>query len=253
MVARFVTVALMALSCTLAGTAAALAAELKVFAGAGLREPVEAVAKLFEQENGTKVTIEYGGSGQLLARIKETGTGDVFIPGSTIFFDGLEKDGQILSRRALAVHGAVLAVHKGAAAKVTRFADLAKPGVRVALGDAQAMALGRTAETILAKSGLKDAILANVVVRAATVQQLALYVVNGDVDAAIVGGPEVAKNAATLVGVTIPADLYEPEIAGAAVLKSAAEPLVAEKFADLLASDRGLAAFAAAGFPPVKR
>lgn len=253
MVTRFVTVALMALSWSLATSAAALAGELKVFAGAGLRQPVEAVAKLFEQESGAKVTIEYGGSGQLLARIKETGTGDVFIPGSMVFFDGLEKDGQIVSKRALAIHGAVLAVNKGAAAKVTSFADLAKPGVRVALGDAQAMALGRTAEAILTKSGQKDAILANVVVRAATVQQLALYVVNGDVDAAIVGGPEVAKNAATVVGVEIPAALYEPEIAGVAVLKTATEPAAAEKFADLLASERGQAAFAAAGFPPAKR
>lgn len=252
MVTRFVTLALMALSCCL-GSSLAAAGELKIFAGAGLREPVEAMAKTFEQETGTKVSIEYGGSGQLLARIKETGSGDVFIPGSTVFFDGLAKDGQVVSQYPLAVHGAVIAVNKAAAAKVTSFADLAKPGVRVALGDAKAMALGRTAETILEHSGMKDAILANVVVRAATVQQLALYVINGDVDAGIVGGPEVARNPATLVGVAIPDGLYQPEIAGVAVLKTSADVANAEKFAQLLASERGLAAFAAAGFPPVKQ
>ncbi len=230
----------------------AAAAELHVYAGAGLREAVDKLVETYRQQSGNQVVVEYGGSGQLLARFKETGKGDVFIPGSMIYVDGLEKDGQVLSKAPLAVHGAVVAVNKAAADKVKVFADLAKPGVRVGLGDAQAMALGRTAEVILERSGLKDAILANVVTRAATVNQLGLYVVNGDVDAAIVGGPEVAKNVGKVVGVEIPDGLYEPEIAGYAVLKTSADPAAAESFAALLRSDTGKQAFAQAGFPPVK-
>lgn len=230
----------------------AQAQELYVYAGAGLREAVDKLAALYEKDTGIKVAVEYGGSGQLLARIKETGKGDVFIPGSMMYIDGLEKDGAVLSKAGLAVHGAVLAVNRGAMDKVKVFADLGKPGVRVGLGDAKAMALGRTAEEILAHSGQKEAILANVVTRAATVKQLALYVVNGDVDAAIVGGPEVTKNPETLVAVEIPAHMYEAEIAGYAVLKASSHPAEAERFGALLKSDVGRQVFSAAGFPPVK-
>lgn len=240
----------LALSIALLAPMAAGAQELHVFAGAGLREPVDQLAAAFERSSGTKVVVEYGGSGQMLARIKETGGGDLFIPGSMTFFAPLDKEGGITAKHPLAIHGAVLAVNKAAAGKVKTFADIAKPGIRLGLGDAKAMALGRTADEIIERSGHKDAILANVTVRAATVKQLALYVINGDVDAAIVGGPEVAKNAATLVGVHIPADLYEPEVAGVAVLKASVHPKEATAFADLLASDEGRAAFAAAGFPP---
>lgn len=233
-------------------TSSASAAELHVYAGAGLREAVDKLVETYGQQTGNKVMVEYGGSGQLLARITETGKGDLFIPGSMIYVDQLDKDGQILSKAPLAVHGAVVAVNKAAAEKVKEFADLAKPGLRIGLGDPQAMALGRTAEMILERSGQKEAILANVVTRAATVKQLGLYVVNGEVDVAIVGGPEVAKNAASVVAVAIPKGLYEPEIAGYGVLKTSVDPKAAEGFAALLRSNEGKQAFAQAGFPPVK-
>lgn len=237
----------------LAGAATSVAAaELRVYAGAGLKEPVDVVAQEFRRQTGATVTIEYGGSGQLLARIKETGAGDVFIPGSMMFIDKLEQDGQVVSRYPLAIHGAVVAVNKAAGNRIKSFSDLAKPGIRIGLGDAKAMALGRTAEEILERSPEKQAILANVVVRAATVKQLALYVINGDVDAAIVGGPEVAANPDTLMAVAIPDGLYQPEIAGVAVLKTSSQPELAEAFAALLSSDTGRAAFTAAGFPPAK-
>lgn len=231
--------------------AAAAAQDLHVYAGAGLREAVDALAARFETQTGAKVVVEYGGSGQLLARISETGKGDVFIPGSMMYIDKLDKAGAVSASRGLAVHGAVLAVNRAAAAKITSLDDLAKPGVRLGLGDAQAMALGRTAEEILSHLALKDAILANVVTRAATVKQLTLYVANGDVDAAIIGGPDAAGNADKVVSIAIPSDLYQPEIAGFALLKSAVDPALAAQFGDLLLSEAGRQAFAKAGFPPL--
>lgn len=232
-------------------TTTARAGELHVYAGAGLREPVEKLAESFRQETGTTLAIEYGGSGQLLARIKETGHGDLFIPGSLMYFEGLKKDGALMSTFPLAEHGAVLAVNKASADKIKTFADLAKPGIRIGLGDAQAMALGRTAEEILDHSSAKDAILANVTVRATTVKQLTLYVTGGDVDAAIIGGPDAARNTDTLVTVAIPEGTYQPEIIGVAVLKASQQPQEAQKFAEFLASERGKAVFTSAGFPAV--
>ena len=44
------------------------AADLYLYAGAGLKESVEKIIHQYEQETGNKVTVEYGGSGQILAR-----------------------------------------------------------------------------------------------------------------------------------------------------------------------------------------
>lgn len=57
---------------------AAVAAELHMYAGAGLRPPVEKVISQFERETGNTVTVEYGGSGQILTRFELTKQGDLF-------------------------------------------------------------------------------------------------------------------------------------------------------------------------------
>lgn len=254
MIARWLQRAILGLgmaALTGAAAASAGAAELHVYAGAGLREAVEAVAAEYRQQTGNEVAIEYGGSGQMLARINETGRGDVFVSGAMPYIDKLEAAGGVLSKRPLALHGAVLVVNKAAANRIKSFDDLAQPGVRIALGDPQAMAWGRTAEEILSHTPLKDAILANVVVRAATMNQLALYVVNGDVDAALVGHHDLMKNPEALVAVPVLPSYYQSEIVGAAVLKVTTQPAEAARFVDLLASSKGRMAFHAAGFPPV--
>ena len=56
----------------------AQAADLYLYAGAGLKEPVEKIIQQFEKDTGNKVTVEYGGSGQLLARYNQVKSGDMW-------------------------------------------------------------------------------------------------------------------------------------------------------------------------------
>lgn len=227
-----------------------VAGELHVYAGAGLKQPIDALAAEFEKTTGTKLAIEYGGSGQQLARYEETGVGDLFIPGSTFYLKKLEEKGLIASKTILVEHGPVLAVAKGKEDEIKSLADLAKPGVRVGLGDPKAMALGRTAEDILKASGLADKILPNVTVRAATVKQLALYVIDGNVDAAIVGASDAATNKDKFTAIAIPKDLYTAEVVPVAVLTTTTDKASAEAFAKLLASPEGMAVWKTFGFGP---
>jgi molybdate transport system substrate-binding protein len=133
---------------------------------------------------------------------------------------------------------------------VTSFDDRAKPGLRLALGDPKAMALGRTAEEILDASGKGEAIRANVVARGTTQQQIALYVVNGDVDAGIMGRSSVFGQLDKLTMVEIPATFYTPEEVTAGVLKTTTDAEAATALVALLASSEGQEAFAKAGFLP---
>jgi len=234
-------------------TAAASAQELYAYVGAGLRPPVDALIEAFRKDTGIAVRAEYGGSGQLLARFAETGKGDLFIPGTTFYTDQLKEKDAVAALTVLVVHGPVLAVAPAKAETIRSVADLAKPGVRLGLGDPQAMALGRTAEEILDKSGQGEAIRRNVTVRAATVKQLALYVLDGNVDAAIIGASEVAQTPGKLGVVAIPPAWYQAEYAPVAVLRTSAAPEAAHRFAAFLASDAGLAVFQRFGFPPAPK
>ena len=239
------------LALTFGWSATGLSADLLLFAGAGLRQPTDQLIETFQKETGHTVRVTYAGSGQLMSSILASGQGDLFMPGSLFYIEKLEKMGRIDSFKKMAAHTAVIGVniHKGNL--IRSLDDLALPGLRLALGDPKAMALGRTALTILSHSPLKDVILKNVVVYGATVKQLAIYVSQGDVDAAIIGRADAFQFRDTIQLVPIPQDYFQPETIAIAVLKDSKHPEAASRFRDFMASKQGIAVFEHFGFLPL--
>jgi molybdate transport system substrate-binding protein len=229
----------------------ATAGQLHLFAGAGLRQPVDQLVKTFETETGHRVFIDYGGSGQLLARIEAAGKGDLYVPGSLFYIQKLQKAGKIRAYRPIVQHTPVVGVNVKQAGRIKTFADLAQPGIRLAMGDPKAMAFGRTATTICQRSGMKEAILKNVTVYGATVKQLTMYVSQGAVDAAIIGRTDAFHNQKTITMVPIPKDYFQPEVIAAAVLQTAADPDLAGQLAEFISSSAAVAVFEKFGFLPL--
>lgn len=231
----------------------AVADELQLFVGAGLRQPMDQLVQAFQEQSGHRVFVDYGGSGQLLTKIKASGKGDLFIPGAFFYIEKLQKENNVHSYQPIVSHTPVIGVNIQQAQKVRRFEDLTKPGVRLAMGDPKAMAFGRTAMSICEQSGHKEAILKNVTVYGATVKQLAMYVSQGVVDAAIIGRSDAFQNSAKITIVPIPTDYFQPEVIAAAVLKSASNPVLAQKLSQFLSSADAVAVFQKYGFLPLKR
>lgn len=230
----------------------AIAQDLYVFSGAGLRQPVDRLVKNFQQRTSHHIFVDYAGSGQHTVKIHMASKCDVFIPGSLFYIEKLQVEGKIKSFRPVACHTPVIGVNAGQAKRITCFEDLAAPGIRLAMGDPKAMALGRTAVSICEKSGLKEAIEKNVTVYGATVKQLALYVSQGVVDAAIIGRADAVQNAGKITMVPIPRAWFEPEVIAAAVLQSTSVPEVAREFCDYLGSNSGVRVFQEYGFLPIE-
>ena len=104
---------------------AVMAAELHMYAGAGLRPPIEKVISQFEKETGNTVTVEYGGSGQILTRFELTKQGDLFFPGSADYVEKLQKEKQVTDSYPIVRHIPVIAVRKDKADGINSIADLA--------------------------------------------------------------------------------------------------------------------------------
>ena len=158
------------LAALMAITLSSQAADLYLYAGAGLKEPVEKIVKQFEQNTGNKVTVEYGGSGQILARYNQVKTGDLFLSGSADYVEKLAQDNQVKAVEPLVLHIPVMAVRKDKSANIHSFKDLAESNLRLGIGDAKAMALGKGAEKIFELSGYQQALNEKVVVKSATVK-----------------------------------------------------------------------------------
>jgi molybdate transport system substrate-binding protein len=242
-------IALLTLVFAFAGTG--LSADLLLFAGAGLRQPTDQLIEIFQRETKHTVRVSYAGGGQLMASILASGQGDLFMPGSLFHMEKLEKMGRIDSLKKIVAHTAIVGVNIHKTDLIRSFDDLARPGVRLALGDPEAMALGRTALTILSHSPLKDAILKNVVVYGATVKQLALYVSQGEVDASIIGRADAFQFQDSIQMIPIPPDYFQPETIAIAVLKNSRHLDAASQFRDFIASKQGIAVFKHFGFLPL--
>ncbi len=220
-------------------------AELHLYAGAGLRKPVEVVVSRFEQETGNRVLVEYGGSGQILARYRLTGKGDLFLAGSAAYINELR--GNAIASFSVARHIPVVAVRKDRAEGIHSLQDLAASSLTLGMGDASAIALGKSGEQLLDASGTGDALRSRVVVRTATIKQLVIYLLNGDVDAAILGRSDALKHRDRLVILPSPSGGPE-EVATLTLLSSSADPRLARQLAERFVSPQGRQAFLDAGF-----
>ncbi len=223
---------------------------LLVYCGAGMRAPMDELGSQFEQDYGVKVVCNYAGSGHLLNQIELAQNGDVYQPGAMHYATIARDKGFIEYEKSVAYHIPVIVVPKGNPANIAGPDDLTNPGVRVALGDPEACAIGRLANEILEKNGIKDAVLDNTVVYGTTVNALILYVSGGDVDAAITWGETalIAPNETAIVEIPEEENIIQTIPIGTLTFSENKES--AEEFVDFVTSDYGKAVYEKCGFTP---
>jgi molybdate transport system substrate-binding protein len=92
---------------------------LLVYCAAGLKVPVEAVARAYKAAYGAEVQLQFGGSQTLLAGIAVSHRGDVYIPADEIYVQDARSKGLVDEVLPLARMQPVLAVKKGNPKNVT--------------------------------------------------------------------------------------------------------------------------------------
>ncbi|HHP50464.1 MAG TPA: molybdate ABC transporter substrate-binding protein [Moorella mulderi] len=160
--------------------------ELILYSGAGLKKPVEEIGAAFEKKTGIKIQYNFGGSAHLNNQILMSQQGDVYLPGDVGELKPLKEKNMILWEKNVVYHIPVLAVPKGNPQGIRGLSDLARPGVKVALGDPQANPIGKLADAVLKENYLLDQVNKNVVMRTPTVSELVVYLSEKQADATII-------------------------------------------------------------------
>lgn len=223
---------------------------LLVYSGAGLKKPMTKIATVFEEKHGIKIEYVFAGSTQLLSQIELSGKGDVFIVGSRKAYDVSEEKGLTLTAKEVAYHNPIIGVPKGNSANITSLEDMAKPGVKVILGDEKANAIGETSQKLIEKTGL-NGINDNVVSKTATVNELIVHLDSKNADAAIITEDAAFENE-NIETIKIPESINIQQIIPVGVLKGSQYLDEANLFVDFISSDDGKDIFNEYGFPPVK-
>jgi molybdate transport system substrate-binding protein len=218
---------------------------LIVYSGNGLITSMEEVRVAFENKYNVSLDIIYAGSCTCLKTIQETRKGDIFVPGSS---RAIKKAGGLVdNHQYVAVHVPAVCIHKDNR-DIQSFDDLAKPGVRLTIGNANMCAIGRVSDQIIAKSGLKKRIANNIVIRSGTVNELLNLLIKKEVDAAIIWKEMLRwPESKDLQYIQIPSDLNQIQEIRVAVLTISEDKETAQLFADFVASE-GKAIFKQHGF-----
>lgn len=251
--ARLMTVALVVLvaplaACSSSGAPAAspstITGDITVFAAASLKEAFTTIGRQFEAANpGTSITFSFGPSSGLATQITEKAPADVFASASQTTMQTVVDSGLAPGSSVFAVNALAIATPTEPSVPVASLADLADPGVKVAVCAAD-VPCGTAADELFASNGLT----VTPVTREVDVKAVLSKVLLGEVDAGIVYVTDVRAAGSAVVGVDIPPAQNVTTAYPIAALSGSANPLTAQAFATYVGSPEAQKVLADAGF-----
>jgi len=229
-------------------------AQLKLLAhaGAGIQPPLDELGALFTKKAGIQVEYSYKGSGCLLPDISVSQKGDLYIPGELFYMQQALDRGLIGRHHSVAQMSTVIISQRGNPKKIKEVRDLGRPGLRIGLGDAKAIAIGRAARTVLDRAKCREAVEKNTVMSCMNVVELGNAVKLRQLDAAIVWDGTAALYKGAVHTIPIPASYRETSTIAVGVLRFTNHPEEAAQYADFLASKEAAAVFLKHGYVPIR-
>lgn len=188
-----------------------------VFAAASLREPLTACAKGFV---AARVRLSFGGSDELAAQIRQGVEPDIYAAANVELPGRLEAEGLVEQPVRFSGNELVVAVPRNST--IRRLEDLARKGVRVAMGSASVPAGAYAREVVRQlEPRVADAITANVRSAEPDVRGVIGKLLHGAVDAGFVYATDVKATAGRLWAIPVPEALAPRIDYAAAVVKGA--------------------------------
>lgn len=219
---------------------------LVAFVGSASQPPTEAATRAFEARSGARVELHFGGSGEMLARMKVAAQGDLYFPGSSDYIELAKREGLVdpATETRIAYLVPAINVQKGNPKEIRSLEDLARPGVRVAIARPDTVCVGLYAVEVLERAGLAARVRPNIVTHTESCAKTAQIVALGQVDAVL--GWDVFEHwdPEKIETVDLPAEAV-PRIGflPAAIATSCRDPELARAYLDFLTSDEARAIF----------
>ncbi|HZP91296.1 MAG TPA: molybdate ABC transporter substrate-binding protein [Burkholderiales bacterium] len=237
-------------ACSLLLSLPARAQELFVSAAASLTDAFTDIGRAYEKSRpGTRVLLNFGGSGQLLQQIAKGAPVDVFASADEETMDKGERAGWIVadSRDDFARNALVLVLPRDSRLTVRSLRDLTHGEFRrIAIGNPDSVPAGRYGKAVLAAAGLWEALQARLITTQ-NVRQSLDYVARGEVDAAFVYRTDAALMPDRIrIGLEVASQV--PVRYPIAVVEGSRNPKVARDFIAFVRSAAGQAILKKYGF-----
>lgn len=166
-------------------TRGAEAEEVIVLSGGSMKAVISAAIERYATISRDRIMASYGESADFAAQLTHGGKGDVFMCHDP-FMPWAEEQGFISEWKTVAYLDNVIVVPKGNPANIRQLSDLAKPGIRIGVGDRRYSTSGVAFNEMLARSPVGGAIASNIVVESKGHAVRCESVAQGHLDAAVV-------------------------------------------------------------------
>ena len=156
-----------------------------VFCGSASKPAMEECAERFKAKSGIQVDIQFGGSGHMLSRLKMSGRGDLYIPGSPDYMIKAKELGVVEAEtvQILAYLVPTILVQKNNPSNIHSLSDLSRAGISIGIGNPKAVCIGLYGVEILDKAGLLEKTTKNIAVHTESCSKTAAVLCLKKVDA----------------------------------------------------------------------
>jgi len=221
------------------------AQSIVVFAAAPLKATFTLLAGKFQADNpGTSVNFDFAGSSELATQLTSGATADIFASTDSAQMDTVAKAGLTETDPVnFASDTLVIVTPPGDPKQIHSFADLAKPGLKVAVCQLPAPC-GAATQRIEDDTGVH----LNPVSEEPAVSGVLTKVTNGEADAGLIYLTDARKAGDKVGTVKFPESADAVNVYPIAILKHASQPALAQKFVDLVTGATGQKTLDQAGF-----
>ena len=241
-----------------AATSASSETQLTVFAATSLSEVLPRVARLFTQTHPQcRFTFSFAGTDTLVTQIEHGAPADIFAGASARYGDDLLARKAVAEPRIFVTNRLVLIVPPSNPGHISSLRDLARTGIKLAVGDST-VPIGIYTRKILGQLNVSygphysAAVLRNVVTQALDVGQVVSAVELQGADAGFVYATDALAAGNAVQTVDLPAGAGATALYPIAVVSGTPHADLASEFANFVLQPRAQALFRSAGFgsPP---
>jgi len=225
--------------------------EILIYCGITMVKPITEIAKLMEAKENVKIHISQGGSKDLYNSLKQSQTGDLYLPGSSSYRDKNLQDGLLTDYALIGYNQAALMVKKGNPQGVQpSLEELLRKDLSVVLCNPESGSIGRETKKILTENQLYDQIMANTAFLNSDSRTLNNSLKNGNADV-ILNWRATAffeDNKPHIDVIDLAPEIVKPKKLQLNLLRFSKHPEIARQFMTLAASEVGQAVFRKHGF-----
>jgi molybdate transport system substrate-binding protein len=224
---------------------------LLIYCGITMIKPMKQLAEEFEKQHPVNITITQGGSQDLYDSLKQSKTGDLYLPGSPSYRINNTEDGLLRDYVFVGYNRVALMVQKGNPKGLTAdLQHLTNPNIKTVLCNPQTGSIGKASEKVLKKAGIHDQAYNNAIYLTTDSRPLFGAMRNGEADLTLnwyaTGTWPGNKEYVDIL--ELPADISKPKALEISLLSFSKHPDMAKAFMEYASSKHGLTTFRDFGF-----